>query len=38
MEMHMDTGDHDAVAAFGRSEDKAAKNLLTAGIDDDAEE
>jgi len=35
MEMHTDTGDNDAGAAFGRPEDEAAKNLLTAGVDDD---
>merc|ERR1712160_117718 len=35
MEMHTDSGDNDAGAAFGRPEDEAAKNLLTAGVDDD---
>merc|ERR1711865_126423 len=38
MEMHTDTGDNDAGAAFGRPEDEAAKNLLSAGNDDDADE
>merc|ERR1712061_562358 len=35
MELHTDTGDHDAGATFGRPEDDAAQNLLTAGIRDD---
>merc|ERR1711865_1242966 len=38
MEMHTDTGDNDAGAAFGRPEDDAAKNLLTAGVDEDEAE
>merc|ERR1711934_1200415 len=37
MELHQDSGDHDAGAALGRPEDEAAKNLLSAGVDDDDE-
>merc|ERR1712160_37693 len=38
MEQHTDTGDNDAGAAFGRPEDDAAQNLLTAGIKEDEDE
>merc|ERR1711971_1034836 len=38
MEQHTDTGDNDAGAAFGRPEDDAAQNLLTAGMKDDEDE
>merc|ERR1719301_342053 len=33
MELHQDSGDHDAGAAFGRPENEEAKNTLTADID-----
>merc|ERR1712226_1838505 len=33
MELHQDSGDHDAGAAFGRPEDEAAKNTLTADVE-----
>merc|ERR1712007_319820 len=33
MELHQDSGDHDAGAAFGRPENDEAKNTLTADID-----
>jgi small subunit ribosomal protein S3Ae len=40
MELHQDSGDHDAGAALGRPEAEDAKNLLTAGAEeaDDADE
>merc|ERR1719204_1219302 len=33
MELHQDSGDHDAGAALGRPETDEAKNLLTAGME-----
>jgi len=38
MELHQDSGDHDAGAALGRPEDETAKNLITASVEADAEE
>merc|ERR1719413_284998 len=38
MELHQDTGDHDAGAAFGRPENEDAKNTLTADMDAEAAE
>merc|ERR1712107_278593 len=35
MELHTDTGDHDAGAAIGRRENEEAQNLLTATMQDD---
>merc|ERR1712113_1357840 len=35
MELHTDSGDHDAGAAIGRPENEEAQNLLTAGMQDD---
>merc|ERR1712151_1283498 len=38
MEMHQDTGDHDAGAAYGRPETDEAKNTLTADVEAAAED
>merc|ERR1712087_649594 len=38
MEMHQDTGDHDAGAAYGRPENEEAKNTLTADVEADGED
>merc|ERR1719356_2297290 len=38
MELHQDSGDHDAGAALGRPENEDAKNLLTAGAEDVGED
>merc|ERR1712048_293302 len=38
MELHQDTGDHDAGAAFGRPENEDAKNTLTADVEADDDE
>merc|ERR1712050_664926 len=35
MELHTDSGDHDAGAAIGRPENEEAQNLLTAAMQDD---
>jgi small subunit ribosomal protein S3Ae len=38
MELHTDSGDHDAGAAIGRPEDDAAKNMLTAELETGGED
>merc|ERR1719343_482972 len=38
MEMHQDTGDHDAGAAYGRPEAEDAVNTLTADMKEDQDE
>merc|ERR1712170_54448 len=38
MELHQDSGDHDAGAAIGRPENEEAKNTLTADVEADAED
>merc|ERR1719230_1807314 len=38
MELHQDSGDHDAGAAFGRPENEEAQNTLTADIKAEEEE
>merc|ERR1711908_204234 len=38
MELHQDSGDHDAGAAFGRPEDEAAKNMITADVEKEEEQ
>merc|ERR1719413_272919 len=38
MELHQDTGDHDAGAAFGRPENEDAKNVLTAEMETEGAE